>query len=137
MDITESFGFTESVLTIPDKLCSGEWNLLEKTMAGTYISRLENPSQMPFTLFQKRWVKSLLSDRRVSLFLDDVALSELNEALSDVEPLWDDAQFLYYDRYENGDDYSSEEYRQSFRRVVDAIRQGRSIHFDYTSARGK
>ena len=137
MDITERLGFAESVLTVPDKLCLGEWNLLEKTADGTYISRLENPSQMPLTLLQKRWMKSLLSDKRVCLFLNDTALSEVSEMLSDVEPLWDDAQFLYYDRYEDGDDYSSEEYRQSFRRVMDAINTGKVIRFDYTSAKGK
>lgn len=136
-DITERLGFAESALTIPDKLCSGEWNLLEKTEEGTYISRLENSSQMPLTLLQKRWMKSLLSDRRVRLFLDDAALSEVNEALADVEPLWNDTQFLYYDRYENGDNYSSEEYRQSFRQVVNAVRAGEVICFDYTSAKGK
>ena len=137
MDITERLGFAESALTVPDKLCSGEWNLLEKTAEGTYISRLDNPPQVPFTLLQRRWIKSLLSDSRVSLFLDDAALSEVNEALADVEPLWNDTQFLYYDRYENGDNYSSEEYRQSFRQVVEAIRTGEVICFDYTSAKGK
>lgn len=137
MDITEHLGFEESVLTVPDKLCSGEWNFLEKSEAGTYTSRLENVPQFPFTLLQKRWIKSLLSDSRVRLFFDDDALSEISEALSAVEPLWDETQFLYYDRYEDGDDYSSEEYRQSFRLVMDAIRKGKTINFAYTSAKGK
>lgn len=137
MEITESLGFAESGLTIPAKLCSGQWPFLNKLDANRYTSRLENCPHMPLTILQKRWLKSLFSDSRVSLFLDDASLSEVKAALSDVEPLWNQEMFFYYDRYEHGDDFSSQEYRQSFRRSMEAIRSGRQISFDYTSAKGK
>lgn len=137
MEITESLGFAESGLTVPDKLCSGQWPLLEKKDTGRYASRLENCPHMPLTNLQKRWLKSLFSDSRVSLFLEDDALSEVKEAFSDVEPLWDQEMLFYYDRFEHGDDFSSQEYRQSFRRTVEAIRSGQQISFDYASAKGK
>ena len=137
MEITERLGFAESGLTIPDKLCSGQWPLLEKTNVNQYTSRLENCPHMPLTILQKRWLKSLFSDSRVSLFLDDDALSEVKEAFSDVDPLWDQEMLFYYDRFGHGDDFSSQEYRQSFRQTVEAVRSGRQISFDYTSAKGK
>ena len=137
MDITERLGFTESALTVPDRLFSGQWPFLEKLDINEYASRLENCPHMPLTLLQKRWLKSLFYDSRVRLFLDDDALAELGEALKDVEPLWNSENFLYYDRYENGDHFSSPEYRQNFRNIVEAIRSGRAIHFDYTSSKGK
>lgn len=137
VDITEQLGFAESALTIPDKLCSSEWQLLEKADKDEFYSRLDTTPHMPMTLLQKRWIKSLLSDERVSLFLDEAALSEVGEAFSDIEPLWSNEQFYYYDRYENGDDFSSKEYRRSFRLIVDAIRAKKVIGFDYTSSKGK
>lgn len=137
MDITERLGFAESALTVPDRLFSGQWSFLEKLDANGYASRLENCPHIPLTLLQKRWLKSLIYDSRVSLFLDDGALAELGETLKDVEPLWNDGNFLYYDRYENGDDFSSPEYRQSFRNILEAIRSRKTIHFDYTSSKGK
>ena len=137
IDITERLGFAESVLTVPDRLFSGQWPFLEKLGANEYASRLENCPYMPLTFLQKRWLKSLFCDSRVSLFFDDNALAELDEALKDVEPLWNDDNFLYYDRYENGDHYSSPEYRQNFRKIVEAIRSEKAIHFDYISSKGK
>lgn len=137
MDITEQLGFAESVLTLPDKLCSGDWPLLEQTESKSFLSRLKHNPQMPLTLLQRRWIKSLLSDKRVSLFFDDAALAEVEETFSEVEPLWTEEQFYYYDRFENGDDFSSQEYRQSFRQIMDAIREKKVIRFDYTSTKGK
>lgn len=137
LDITEQYGFAESGLTVPDKLFSGQWNFLAKTETNTFVSRLGHEPQMPLTMLQKRWIKSLLLDRRIRLFLDDVVLSEISEALSDVEPLWSEELFLYYDRFENGDDFSSQEYQHNFRLIMDAIRKKEVIRFDYTSSKGK
>lgn len=137
MEITESLGFAESVLTIPDKLCFHEWHLLDKTGEKNYTSLLDNAPKMPLTLLQKRFIKTLLYDRRIKLFLDDVAFREIATALSGVDPLWNDAQLYYYDRYENGDDYSRDEYRKSFRLIIDACREKKALSFDYHSAKGK
>ena len=137
MDITERLGFAESSLTVPDKLYSGQWPVLDKTKTGYYVSRLDYPPQTPLTLLQKRWLKTLLLDERIRLFLDDAALSEMADVLKDVAPLWDDGQIYYYDRYENGDDYSSEEYRQSFRLIMQAAHAKKAVHFNYTSSKGK
>ena len=137
IDITERLGFAESSLTVPDKLYSGQWPFLDKSKTGSYDSRLEHSPQTPLTLLQKRWLKTLLSDGRIRLFLDDAALLEIDGILKDVTPLWDDGQIYYYDRYENGDDYSSEEYRQSFRVITKAAHTKKAVRFDYTSSTGK
>lgn len=137
LDITERLGFAESGLTVPDKLFSGQWDFLNKTETGDYTSRLDHAPHMPLTLLQKRWLKTLLLDDRIRLFLNDAALTELTAALKDVTPLWSSEQFYYYDRYENGDNFSSEEYRQNFRLIVDAARAGYTVRFGYTSSKGK
>ena len=137
LHITEELGFAESGLVIPDKLFSGQWRFLEKTEDNGYASPLKNSPHTPLTMLQKRWLKSLLKDPRIRLFLDDAALSETMDALLDIEPLWNDDTFYYYDRYEDGDDFSTEEYRKSFQIAIDAIRAKRVISFDYTSSKGK
>lgn len=137
MDITERLGFAESGLTIPDKLYSGEWPFLDKTETGNYVSRLDYSPQTPLTLLQKRWLKTLLLDARIRLFLDDASLLEIADVLRDVTPLWNEGQFYYYDRYENGDDYSCKEYRQSFRLILEAAHVKKAVRFEYTSSKGK
>ena len=137
LDITERLGFAESGLTVPDKLISGQWAFLDEAETGDYISRLDHAPHMPLTLLQKRWLKTMLLDKRIRLFLDDAALTELAASLKDITPLWNNDQFYYYDRYENGDDFSSEEYRHNFRLIADAARAGYAVRFDYTSSKGK
>lgn len=135
--ITDQFGFAESELTVPDKLFSGEWNFLERSETKEYYSHLHNSPKIPLTLLQKRWLKSILVDKRIGLFLDKSALSELNRILDGIEPLWNDEQFYYYDRYDNGDDFSAEEYQKSFKTAIEAIREKKTLSFDYTSSKGR
>ena len=78
--LTDELGFGESALTIPDKLCFGDWRLLEPGGSGRFYPCVDY-AQMPLTLLQKRWIKSILSDSRVSLFLDDEALAEAKRRL--------------------------------------------------------
>ncbi len=135
--ITESIGFAESAVTVPDKLISGEWHLLEKNEAGKYKSVLKNTVSQPLALIQKRWLKTVINDSRIGLFMDEESITELNNVLSDVEPLWNGSDFNYYDRFGNGDDFASEEYRKSFRLGMEAIRSNLIMDFKYNSAKGR
>lgn len=135
--ICDEKGFAESSLSILPKLCSGEWNFIEKTGSDSYTSRLSHAPYMPATLLQKRWLKALLSDARIQLFFNDEALSELQKALSDVEPLFHPDYFYYYDRFDNGDDFTSADYQQNFRLIMRAIKDRRVIAFNYHSSKGK
>lgn len=134
--LTDELGFGESALTIPDKLCFGDWRLLEQGDSGRFYPCVDY-AQMPLTLLQKRWIKSILYDRRVSLFLDDGALAEAKKALAGIDPLWKEEQFYYYDRFESGDSFESAVYKENFKAVMSAVRERRVIDFDYTSSKGK
>ena len=92
--------FGESLFTIPAKLTDGSWPLLTQDF-GTPLHR---EPHSPLTALEKQWLKALLLDPRIRLF----APSE--EGLEDVEPLFTPDQFVYYDRYSNGDDYSDLRY---------------------------
>ena len=55
---------------------------------------------MPMTELEKRWLKTILLDSRIALFL--VPPKELN----DVEPIFYPDDVVYFDRYLDGDKYN-------------------------------
>lgn len=81
-------------------------------------SKLSKISSFPLSTVEKRWLKSLYSDLRIRLFIEDeVNLPEL----SDVEPLFDWDDFVLFDRYGDGDPYQDEHYIKMFRRALKAV----------------
>ncbi|MCB6608065.1 WYL domain-containing protein [[Clostridium] symbiosum] len=131
--LIRKYGFQESVFAILPKLLDGEWALLkkEKEDGKTYSSAVDGELRPPLTLLQKSWLKSLLADRRIGMFLDERERGWADEALKEVMPLYNEANFYYYDRYSDGDDYESEPYRKNFRTVLSAIKQGQALFIAY------
>lgn len=128
------FGFEESGYMIVPKLINN-WNLLDKTEEG-YFSKIDNLKDVPLTILQKRWLKAILSDEHVGLFLDEAQLRILNAYLENVEPLFSPDDFYYYDRFLDGDDFASPEYVSHFRTLLNAIRQKRYVTIQFCSRNG-
>ena len=102
-------GYEESILYLIPKLTSNEWNLF--TMDDDiFISNISEDYYVPLTNLQKSYIKSLLLDEKIRLFLDDSQLEELNETFADCKPLFKPEDFYYYDRFEDKDDFSSPEF---------------------------
>lgn len=118
--------FSESVMTIPQSLKNGDWKLLTKDMK----TPLKNPPTMPLTLLQKRWLKSLMNDPRIKLF--DLDFS----GLKDVKPLFDENTFIYFDRYCDGDPYTSSEYIEVFRTILEALKEKRKLMVNFITNKG-
>lgn len=118
--------FSESIMMIPQSLKNGDWKLLTKDMK----TPLKNPPTMPLTLLQKRWLKSLMNDPRIKLF--DLDFS----GLKDVKPLFDENTFIYFDRYCDGDPYTSSEYIEMFRTVLEALKEKRKIMVNFITNKG-
>ena len=98
-----------------------------------YISKLNNEPPFVLSLLQKRWLRSILSDNRISLFLDDETLFSFNTVLCDIEPLYKDSDFYVYDRFEDGDDYSNADYRKNFRTILSAIQTGQYLNISFNT----
>lgn len=113
--------FADSCLTIPKALQDGSWPLLQKDMT----TPLRHAPAMPLTTLQRRWLKSLLTDKRLQLF--DVDCS----GLEDVEPLFSEEQFVYFDRYSDGDNYDDPQYKQHFRLLLQAIAEKRRVEISF------
>lgn len=129
-------GFEESLLSIIPKLESGAWNLFEKK-GDLYLSRISPDFTTPLSSLEKSYLKALLSDPRIGLFLGEEQLEYLNHLLALVPPLWKQEQFYYYDQFTGGDPYHDEDYRKNFRLLLKAQKNQQFVDIDYTSTKGK
>ena len=120
-------GYEESALELLPALTDERWLLLTKEIKTPLIHK---PS-MPLTLLQKKWLKALLLDERVRLFFIDDELANEEKALEDVEPLYRPEQFVFFDRFVDGDDYKSVRYRENFRHILQAIKDHLAIDASY------
>ncbi|MDE7277236.1 MAG: WYL domain-containing protein [Lachnospiraceae bacterium] len=128
-------GFEESLLSIIPKLESGTWNLFDRD-GGLYLSKLSSPLITPLSNLEKSYLKALLSDSRIGLFLESEQLETLQGMLSDVTPLWRPEQFYYYDRFAGGDPYDDEIYRSNFRILLQAQKKRQYVDIDYNAPNG-
>ena len=119
--------FEESLIVIPDALKSGRWPLLTKD----FRTPLYEKPTMPLTTLQKRWLKTLLLDPRVALFSPEA------DGLEDVEPLYTPEMVVYFDRYEDGDPYTGQQYIGNFQTILTALREKRSLRIHYHMSKGR
>lgn len=139
--ICRRYGFEESSLIILPKLTDGTWPLMEETGIENgpsgFISRLNKaPAVPPLTNLQKSWLRSLLNDRRLPLFLEEDDISSLEIYLSDTPALYNPQDFRYFDQYLDGDSYDSDTYRSHFKTVLKALKEQRSLIIIYEGRRG-
>lgn len=137
-DIAAKKGFSDTILFIPEKLIpdksgNSPWNLLSRNPDNTLSSVLKNKPLNLITTLQKRWLKSILSDRRISLFLDETSFEKLSEKLADIKPLYDETLFRTFDAAADGDDYSDTEYRKYFRTIIKSIKEQRLLEIAFNS----
>ena len=118
--------FGESLVTIPAKLKDGSWPLL----TGNFGTPIRHKPQRPLSLLEKQWLKALLLDPRIRLF------GPSEEGLEDVEPLFTPDQFIYFDRYADGDDYTDPCYIERFRTILQAMREKRRLRVRFHSYLG-
>ena len=130
-----SEGFAESMLAIIPKLENGTWNVFSRE-GELYLTRLTPPFTMPLSHLQKSYLKALLSDPRIRLFLDQKQLTVLSDMLAPVVPLWLPEQFYYYDQFSDGDPYEDEAYHRHFRILLQAQKRRQYVDIDYNGPRG-
>lgn len=127
--------FSESAFYMLPKLQNERWPLLHKTASG-YAAVCVLPESNPLTILQKRWLKAVLNDPRIGLFLDDKERDVLSAALSDVDPLFSLEDFYVFDSAADGDNFGSESYRNVFRVFLTAVRQKSALFVQYEGRKG-
>lgn len=129
-------GFEESLISIIPKLENGTWDLLKKD-GELYFSKLNPPFITPLSHLEKSYLKALLADPRISLFLNQVQLETLTKMLSTVTPLWKQEQFFYCDQFSDGDPYDDEVYQNNFRLLLHAQKNNQYVDINYCSRQGQ
>lgn len=124
--LVQKKAFAESGLSIPAKLKSKEWPLLDEA----YGTPLRYAPTQPLTTLQKRWLKALLLDPRIALFAPST------EGLEDVEPLFTPDTFVYFDQYTDGDPYDDPNYITCFHLILQAIRERRKLRIRFRGHTG-
>lgn len=136
MELSMKYGYLESGFVIVQKLIHGEWPLLTETPKKQFIAALIHPeplhpANLPLTRLQKSWLKALLTDTRISLFLSVQQQTQLANWLSDTEPLYNQDHFYYFDQYSDGDDYGSPSYQEHFHTILAALQEKRALILAY------
>lgn len=124
--------FEESIIYLLPKLTERGWGFYEKK-DGVLHSRLSEDFYVPLTSLQKSYLKTILSDEKIGLFLDEEEIEHINTSLSDVEPLFAPEDFYYYDRFSDKDDYANPDYKRHFRMILSAIQNHEYVDIIYES----
>lgn len=124
--------FEESILYLLPKLTENGWGFYEK-QDGLFRSKLSTDFYVPLTDLQKSYIKAILMDDKIKLFLSDSEIADINNTFSDITPLYTPDDFYYYDRFTDRDDYENPDYRAHFRMILAAIQNRQYLDILYES----
>lgn len=131
-EICEAAAFRESALSILPQLTDrdGSWScLLHKTADSLFSSALDDKTlKAPLSRLQKAWISSICQDPRFLLFFTE---EERDFIKADTPALYQGEDFYYYDRFQNGDPYSSAMYQKHFRTILTALSEGQLLKLSY------
>ncbi|MBO4637112.1 MAG: WYL domain-containing protein [Clostridiales bacterium] len=125
--ISKAKGFAETALALQRAFREEEYKLIRKD--GT--TPVTKEPSMPLTTLQKMWLRSVTLDPRFMLF------GETIEGLEDVPPLFTSDDYDVYDSYADGDPFTDPSYIENFRRVLDAVRNKKTLEIVSSSGRGR
>lgn len=138
--IINGIGFEETASILGPKLLnphdSDGYRLLNKEGAG-YVSILKNPPKKQVTTMELSWLKNMIQDQKINLFLEDETLEVLENALEDVEPLYPESIFESIHVKEQGDDYISSDYSYVFKLLSIGIREKKAVKIHYEASKGR
>jgi hypothetical protein len=136
-ELINTNAFSESALYLLPKLChKNGWNLLSKT-DNNFSTSISTIACLPLTTLEKRWIKALLLDPRIHLFITATVFEELIVKLADIEPLYKSAHFKWFDMFTDGDDYADPNYIKNFQKILKAIKAKTIINVMFKSGKGK
>ena len=124
--IIKEVAFEESSLSIVPAIEKEEWQLLTKELKTPIVN---NP-ELCLTGIEKAWLKTILSDPKAALFYNK------KEGLEE-EGLFSLNDIVFFDRYTDRDDYTSEEYIGIFKTALRALKERRKLRIHFVSGKGR
>lgn len=136
-ELINSNAFSESALYLIPRLChKNGWNLLSKT-DNNFSTTIGTLACLPLTTLEKRWIKALLQDPHIHLFITPTVFEELTIKLADIEPLYKSGHFKWFDMFTDGDDFSNPNYIKNFQKILKAIQSKTIINVIFQSGKGR
>ena len=124
--IIKEVAFEESSLSIVPAIEKEEWQLLTKELKTPIV----NEPEPCLTGIEKAWLKTIPSDPKAALFYNKK--EELKE-----EGLFSLNDIVFFDRYTDRDDYTSEEYIGIFKTALRALKERRKLRIHFVSGKGR
>ncbi len=136
--LVQNQAFYDSAFHLVPKIISSEWSFLEKNTDNKYYTKdTLTPTPRPLTNLEKSWLKAILLDKRISLFLTTDEITNLNSELKDINPLFESNQFHYTDLATDGDPYNDKNYVLNFKSILQACSSNKPLKIVYESAKDK
>ncbi len=126
-EIIKQTAFRESSIHILENIKNENWQVLSKD----FKTSIKNKPHMPMTTLQKRFLKTIMEDPRFKLFYDEV-IGELE----DVEPLYFENDFYYFDKINDGDPYENPDYIKNFKIVLRGLKEHKRLRIVYRGGKG-
>ncbi|MDR2940192.1 MAG: WYL domain-containing protein [Clostridiales bacterium] len=127
-NIIDRYAFSESAFFIAPNI--EEWGFFDK--GDNYKPKLNTEGyELPITNLEKCWLKAILKDSRIGLFLNKEEIEEINGGLGSVGELFDYGDFHVFDKNTCGDDFKDEGYIKNFRMLLDSIRDNNTVEIEY------
>jgi hypothetical protein len=126
-DFIKTEAFRDSFVYILDAIQKEQWQVITKE----FKTPIKYYTKMPLTTLQKQFLKSISLDKRFALFTDGKI-----EGLDDVEPLYNERNFYYFDQINDADPYDSPEYIMVFKRILRALKEKRLLLITYVDGKG-
>ncbi|EUJ22825.1 hypothetical protein PGRAN_11466 [Listeria grandensis FSL F6-0971] len=136
-EIVRELGFDESGLHLLPQLTENWHLLVERPDEAVYDSILKRGWLPVQGSLLKRWLKTVLRDPRMGLFLTDDVLAELERELVDYDVLFDVDTIWCFDGFLGGDMYWEPGYRTRFGVVLDALYGKRELELVYQAQEGR
>lgn len=117
-------------------LIGGKWNLLKKE-GNKWGSKVVPLKELPLTKLQKCWIKSILEDERMNLFLEKKEIEDLKMQLKEEKEIFHTEDILYFDQYEDGDNFKNKKYQHHFKQIEKAIKEKKLLNISFYNRRKK
>lgn len=136
--IVSKYGFSESsIYFTPDATAkTGGYNLLREMDEG-YISNLKQCPAEFTTSLQRGFIKSILEDKKMRLFLSDEMIEELGEAFKDTKPLFKAEDIMMTETALDSDDFTDEKYIGIFKTLLGAIKNRNAVRIVFDTSKGE
>ncbi len=133
--IIQESGFADTAFHLLPKLVTGEWPLLAEENGRFFSVLSSSHTERPLSMLEQAWLKALLANPRMRLFLDDTQIELISSALIK-EPLFQPDDFHAYDASTDGDPYGNAAYRERFRIILNATRNRIPLYIEYEGGKG-